>query len=204
MPRFIINTDREERILKLADKHVIVARHIVAADTCRSAAYRAAKKLRTQGRLRAVGFVRGVSGRPEIAYCNSWRPRSNQLLHEVRLTDFLLCYAQAEIVRGWQVDSRIRPDAEMTLGGQKFFVELDTGEQSYRQVEQRQRAYESVKELLLYVTSTETRLAGLMQHSSAVRSIAFFTTLDRVLRDPQGEVWTDCFGNVVSLTKGAL
>jgi hypothetical protein len=117
------------------------------------------------------------------------------------LTDFLLCYPQAEIVRGWQVDHRIRPDAEMTLDGQRFFVEMDTGEQTYRQVEHRQRAYKSVRDWLLYVTITEARLAGLMRHSMTVRDIAFFTTLDRVLKDPTGEIWIDSSGKVASLTQ---
>ena len=150
-----------------------------------------------------MGLTRGVSGRPETAYCNAWQPRSNQLTHDVLLTDFLLCYPLAEIVRGWQVDSRIRPDAEMTVAGQKFFVELDTGEQTYRQIRHRQRAYAAVRDLLLYVTVSETRLAGLMRHSSAVESIALFTTLDRVMRDPRGEVWVDFAGKTVSLKAGA-
>lgn len=134
------------------------------------------------------------TGRPEIAYCNSWRPKSNQLRHEVWLTDFLLCYPDAEVVRGWKVDTHIRPDAELTLHGRKFYVELDTGEQSHRQVRDRQQAYTGVQDFLLYVTLSPRRMAGLIERSRAVQNIALFTTLGQVQSDPHGDVWVDAFG----------
>ena len=83
----------------------------------------------------------------------------------------------------------------MKLEGNKYFVELDTGAQSYGQVERRQQAYRGVETTLLYVTMSESRLAGLIRHSDAVRKTALFTTLDRVMADPLGMVWVDCSGN---------
>ncbi|MBI5760025.1 MAG: hypothetical protein HZA46_16025 [Planctomycetales bacterium] len=134
------------------------------------------------------------TGRPETVYCNLWKPKSDHLRHEVWLTDFLLCYPAAQIVRGWRVDSRIRPDAEMTLDDQKFYVELDTGEQSYRQVRERQRAYAGVQDFLLYVTLSPRRMAGLIEQSHAVHNIALFTTLAQVQADPHGKIWVDASG----------
>ena len=139
------------------------------------------------------------AGRPEIAYCNSWKPKSDQLRHEVWLTDFLVCYPEAEIVRGWRVDRRIRPDADMTLRGRKFYVELDTGEQSYPRVCDRQVAYAGVQDFLLYVTLSERRMAGLISHADSVKGIALFTTLNRVQQDPHGRIWIDCFGRTAAI-----
>lgn len=115
------------------------------------------------------------------------------------VTDFLLCYPDVEFIRGYDVDPRIRPDAELTIGGQRFFVELDTGEQSYRQIASRQRCYAGIKDLLLYVTLSEKRMARLIRHSHAVHAIALFTTLEQVQHDACGEIWTDWTGGKVSL-----
>ena len=189
-----------ERVIELVEKHVILTRHVIPLFPCRATAYRAVAGLRRQRRLRAIGHaLMETTGRPEIAYCNSWKPKADQLRHEVWVTDFLLCYPDAEIVRGWRVDRHIRPDAEMQLRGQKFYVELDSGEQSHRQVRDRQLAYASVRDFLLYVTLSERRLTGLIKHAESVRHIALFTTLERVVADPHGPVWVDCQGKTVAI-----
>ncbi len=115
-------------------------------------------------------------------------------------TDFLLSYPQIQFTRGNSVDQRIRPDAELWINGQHFFVEVDTGQQSYSQVRRRQRFYASVSDLLLYVTASERRLQGLVRESGQVKEIALFTVLGRVIRDPHGEIWQDLQGKTVSLT----
>lgn len=136
-----------------------------------------------------------------MAICNGWRPKSDQLRHEALLTDFLLCYPEAELVRGPFVDSRIRPDAELTFpDGRFFYVEFDTGLQSHSAVLRRQRdAYRDVQQMVLYVTTSQRRLSGLVAHAELVKDIAVFTCLEDVLRDPQGEIWIDAQGN-----RGAL
>ncbi len=145
-------------------------------------------------------MIVGNSGRPEKIYCNSFRPKRDALLHELLLTDFLLSYPQADTLRGWAVNRRLRPDAEMTLDGYFYNVELDTGEQSYAQVNRRQKRYAGSRDLLLYVTQSERRLEGLRRNADpAVRSIALFTTLAQVLLDPQGEIYIDYFNERTSI-----
>lgn len=139
------------------------------------------------------------TGRPERVYCNGWKPKPDQLRHELLLTDFLLCYPEADVLRGWLVNKRIRPDAEMMLQGRLFYVELDTGHQSYSQVRRRQRVYAGVEELLLYVTLKQSRKAGLIRASKSVSSIALFTTLAQVQTDPCGAIWESCSGRVGSI-----
>ncbi len=138
-------------------------------------------------------------GPPEIAYCNSWKPKSDQLRHEVLLTDLLLSYPSADVVRGWKVDQRLRPDAEMTLDGRKFYVELDTGHLNHRRVSDRLRNYQGVKDYLLFVTLSERRLPRLIADAQSVREIALFATLDAIMREPRGMIWIDAFGNRTSL-----
>ena len=137
----------------------------------------------------------GDSGRPENVYCNSWKPKYDQLRHELLLTDFLLNYPDADVLRGWAVSRRLRPDAEMTVAGFFYYVEMDTGEQSYAQVRRRQARYSGVEDYLLYVTVSPKRLEGLRKNAhSAVERIAMFTTLEEALRDPHGQIWIDCHG----------
>lgn len=139
------------------------------------------------------------TGRPERVYCNSWKPKADQLRHEVLLTDFLLCYPESDVLRGWLVNRRIRPDAEMTWKDRLFYVEFDTGHESYSQVRRRQRVYSGIQDILLYVTLTKTRMAGLIRNSRAVKSIALFTTLELAKRDPFGPIWTSSNGRQGSI-----
>lgn len=134
------------------------------------------------------------TGRPQTVIANTWRPKPDQFRHDILLTDFLLCYPDAEIVRGPAVDKHIRADAEMIMNGHMFFVELDTGSEPYSKVERRQNSYRAVTDFLLYVTLSERRMQGLVKHSERVKNIAMFTTLDAVLRAPNGQIWTDGFG----------
>ena len=191
---------REERILQLAHVHVVSRRHLRPYFPSDAAAYKKVRKLVEQRKLRKIGTVMLQDvGRAEDVFCNGWKPRMNHLRHELLLSDFLLAYPSADVVRGWRVDKRIRPDAEMTLEGNRFNVELDTGTEDYRQVKHRQRAYRGVTDFLLYVTTSERRRDGLVRHSEAVRNIALFATLEDVLAEPHGEVWRDCFGNRASI-----
>lgn len=117
------------------------------------------------------------------------------------VTDFVLCYPQYECVRGYEVNKRVRPDAEFWFGEKCVFIEIDMGQQSYRQVRNRQRVYSDITNPLLYVTASERRLRGLIRESVQVHSIALFTTLGRVLQNPDGEIWEDANGNKCSLTE---
>lgn len=136
-----------------------------------------------------------------MVICNGWKPKSDQLRHEVLLTDFLRCYPEAEVVRGPFVDNRIRPDAELTFSdGRAFYVELDTGLQSHTAVLRRQReAYRDVQQMVLYVTLSRRRLSGLVAHAQLVKDIAVFTCLEDAVRDPFGPIWVDAQGHTGGL-----
>lgn len=188
-------------MVRRATRHPCRSRHFFDLFPSEQAAYRRIDKLRRQGLLRQVGeLMIEDAGRPEKVYCNSWKPKWDQVRHECLLTDFfLLGYSTADVLRGWMVNKRVRPDAEMTLQGVFYYVEMDTGSESYAQVRKRQRAYAGVEEPLLYVTLNAKRREGLRKVSKAVASIALFTTLEQVKESPRGNIWMDCNGDTVSI-----
>ncbi|MCA9075848.1 MAG: hypothetical protein KDA93_12495 [Planctomycetaceae bacterium] len=140
-----------------------------------------------------------TAGPPVRAYCNGWKPKRDQLRHEILTTDFLLGYPSADVVRGWDVDPHIRPDATMQLDGITYHIETDTGSESFRRIRKRQKVYAHVDDFVLYVTLSERRLQGLMQHSQQIQRIALFTTLERAISDPRGKIWQDCHGKAASI-----
>src|SRR5262245_49738780 len=118
---------RDHEILRFAQRHVCTTRHLGRHFTSPQAAYRRIEKLRKRGLLRLVGKVMmSDSGAPENVFCNGWKPKYDQLRHELLLTEFLLGYPDADTIRGWAVNRRLRPDAEMTLDDYFYYVELDT------------------------------------------------------------------------------
>lgn len=193
--------ERDEQLVRLATRHVCRTRHFFRYFASEKAAYRRAKILREQGRLRLVGrIVTGDDGRPENVYSNGWRPKYDQLNHELLLTDFLLCYAEADTLRGWAVNRRLRPDAELTLGEFFYYVELDTGCQSLAQVRRRQAVYAGTEDFVLYVTLSQRRLESLRRNAhEAVKKVALFTTVEDAQRDPRGPIWIDSVGERTSI-----
>lgn len=192
---------RRKLIVAIATIHVCAARHLFGLFPSKTVAYRTIKKLCDDRLLRPVGkVISKESGRPEIAYCNGWKP-GHKLEHELLLTDFCMCFPDAEFKRGWVVDRSLKPDAEMVLGGIRLNIELDTGEQSHKQISKRQKRYAGSTDFLLYVTQSERRLEKLRKNAEeCVREIVLFTTLAEVQQDPRSDrLLVDCFGERSSI-----
>lgn len=195
--------DRDDRIKQRVQQHVCCPRHFFDLFGTPQATYRRLARLVALKQLRIVGEIMvNDSGRPQKCYCNGWRPKPDQVRHEVLLTDFLFCYPEAHVVRGWLVNKELRPDAEMTLGGIHFNVELDTGSESHSQVRRRQGVYVSTSDMVLFVTLSERRMNGLMKGClDEVKGMCLFGTLDGVRAEPEGEVWMDVDGNRASIVR---
>src|SRR5207253_2279068 len=85
-------------------------------------------------RVRLVGTVCQKGGRPENVYCR-WTPKADHLLHEVQLTQLCFRLDAGKIFRGPLVmDSEIRPDAEVWINGEVYYLEWDRGTMGYAQV----------------------------------------------------------------------
>ncbi len=151
------------------------------------------------------------AGRPCHVYCNGWRPRLQDLRHETLLTDLLLLYPEADIIRGYRkVDRTLNPDAEMTFrrgeSQRHCFVEFFTEDsENYGQIKKQFRAYRNVAadgNFLLVVTLTETRLQGLIRNAAQVAHLALFATLTDAMRDPHG-CWVDISGRTAVIQEEA-
>jgi hypothetical protein len=187
---------RRKLIVAIATIHPCATRHFIRLFASKTVTHRTIKKLHDDGLLKRVGKVISKdSGRPEHVYSNSWKPKADQIEHELSLTDFCMCFPDAEFKRGWIVDRSLKPDAEMVLDGIRFNIELDTGEQSHKQVSKRQKRYAGSTDYLLYVCQSERRLENLRKNAEdCVRSIVLFTTLAEVQTDPRSDrLLVDCF-----------
>lgn len=195
--------ERDAALFSLARRHVITMRHIFPLFPSRQTAYRRVKRLLKIKQLRKVGeLMLQDTGPPESVFCTGWKPKYDQLYHEVMLTNFLLHYDDAaEIVRGWYVDRTLRPDAEVTLNKQLYYIELDTGSMTMGQVRRRQRVYRSTEDIILYVTlGTQRRMQNLMNASELIENRALFTTLEQIETEgPAGKVWLSRSGEFFSI-----
>src|SRR4051794_18918007 len=136
---------RDARICWLLDMHPVTAAMLVRIGWFPSTTKALARlnRLVRRRRIRLVGTLgRGV-GRPENVYCR-WTPKVDQLLHEVQLTELCFRLHAEEIRRGPHVrNTGIRPDGEVRINGQLYYVEWDRGTMSYAQiVRHRFRKYE--------------------------------------------------------------
>jgi hypothetical protein len=165
----------------------------------KSKALRRLNRLTLRRRIRFVGTVSRKPGRPEHVYCR-WRPKPDQLLHEVRLTEVCLRLDAGQILRGpHATDRHLRPDAEVWINGQPYYLELDRGTMGYAQIERRFWLYRECPHAVLWVCSTEERREGMRRRAEGLRRTALFTTLAEALDSPHAPIWRDFAGDLVAL-----
>src|SRR5205814_954028 len=133
------------------------------------------RRLVERKRLRMVGTVSLKGGRPEQVYGRG-RWNGTNLLHEVQLTRVCLKIDAEEVRRGpGEVDSYLRPDAELVIASERYFLELDCGTMSYPDVVRKRFArYRTSPHLVLWVCPSVRRRDGLRVHASVIRSTALF------------------------------
>src|SRR6266446_4794148 len=103
--------ERDARISWLLDMHPATAAMLVNIGWFPSTnkALKRLNRLVRRRRIRLVGTVSEGVGRPENVYCR-WTPKSNQLLHEVQLTQLCFRLDAETILRGPQIlDTAVRP-----------------------------------------------------------------------------------------------
>jgi hypothetical protein len=194
---------RDERIAWLLTMHPVTAAMLVAIGwfPTRAKALRRLRRLAARGRVRFVGSVCRKLGRPEHVYCR-WRPKSDDLLHEIELTELCFRLDAARILRGpHATDDRIRPDAEVRLNGQLYYLELDCGTMGYAQMERRFRLYEAFPHFVLWVCPTPERRDGLRARAQRLRHCALFATFAEALADPHAAIWIDVKGDRAALPR---
>jgi hypothetical protein len=195
---------RDERILRLLGGHPVTAAILVSLGWFpnKNKALKRLGRLVRRRKIRCVGSIARTGGRPEHVYCR-WRPKPDLLLHEVELTELCLKLHAGSVRRGPHVlDRRVLPDAELVINGVPYYLELDRGTMSPRQVvRDRFRKYRDYPHLCLWVCSSEARREGLRSQAESIRSTALFATRADVLALPHGLVWLDFGGNWAALPR---
>jgi hypothetical protein len=196
--------ERDARIAWLLETHPVTAAMLVQIGWFpnKNKALRRLGRLVRRKRVRLVGTVCQKAGRPENVYCR-WTPKVDQLLHEVQITQLCLLLGAEMIFRGPHVrDTAVRPDAEVWINGEAYYLEWDRGTMSYSQVERcRFPKYENCRNLALWVCPTDVRRDGLRSRAARVRDFALFTTAAEALTSPHDAIWVDYSGQRAALPR---
>lgn len=172
---------------------------------------RAQRRMLNLARRKKVKYVGPVllkdRGRPEHVFCR-WTPKSDNLTHEIRITQFFFAllmevsFTGIEIVRGYDTDRKLRPDAEFIIDGVKYLLEMDCGTMTYRDiVRKRFKKYETYDGIVIWIALTDARMNGLRTRGESLRTNALFTTLPAILAEPFGGVLIDFDGQIASIPK---
>jgi hypothetical protein len=194
---------RDARVLRLLEEHPATAAMLVGLGwfPTKGKALKRLRRLVARGKVRLVGTVCRKPGRPEHVYCR-WRPKPDQLLHEVDLTQVCLRLHAGRVLRGPQLEgSDLRPDAELEINGDTYFLELDRGSMGYRQVRGRMRQYEGSDRLVLWVCPTEGQRDGRRRLAAEAGHRGLFTTFAEAVADPHRPIWVDGRGERAALPR---
>ena len=151
--------------------------------------------MRRRKKIRVVGVVqRRDTGRPEVVYGR--RCKAEDIEHEVMV-------AEAEILLGSRIErgakvGKTEADGMLVRDGQRCFIEVDnSGKMTARQMQAKWKRYEGVEGDILVIATSEGRMQRLRAGGELVKSVALFTTFDR-LRSV-AEPWIDWHGKTVGI-----
>ena len=154
--------ERDEKILELADTGPIWAQLTVKLGLFKTytPAARRLRKLNRKRKLRFIGRVLvGYEGNPSIIYCNQRVKEDTLETHEVPLSLMLSgYYPDAHVLRLYEVDKKLRPDASMHLGEATYHWEYDTGSEHKSQVKGQLNAYKDCPDTILFVCKRRKRI----------------------------------------------
>lgn len=146
------------------------------------------------GNLRCVGTRRDAQGRKVIkVYCNGWKPKDDNLRHEIIGTFVRLIFSMFQFVRGYKVNDCFC-DMLMITDERHYEIEIDGGSLRQKQVQWRWRRHKCDHSILVItdpnVGDPEDRLARLLKWSGELGDRVFLTTLDRLRQHgPHARVW---------------
>jgi hypothetical protein len=195
---------RDAGLLWLLAKHPATAGMLAGIQLFPTAkkATRRLKRLMQKGLVRRLGTVSLGVGRPEHVYARG-RWKTDNLLHEVQLSRVCFKIHAEEVRRGTaEVDSYLRPDAELLIAGERYFLEMDCGTMSTPDIVQtRFVKYRNAPEFVLWVCPSVADMEARQRRAEIIRSTALFTTLDLALRDPHAPIWVDFTGDRAALPR---
>ena len=171
-----------------------IARRFFASDTPETSRKKASRwlcKERQRKRVRVRGVVHlNVSGRPEIVYGR--RCKEDQLEHEVLVTE-------AELLLGGHFTRNVAigktvADALLVQDGTRFYIEVDNETMSGRQMREKWNRYGDVKDYILVICRTKTRMRQLMRTAGSLKHVTLFARFRWLQSERVQEPWVDWYG----------
>jgi hypothetical protein len=143
--------------------------------------------------IHQVGSIRHEHGGLEHVYCG-WRPPGH-LAREVQLTRMFSRLHAEDVQRGPFVsDQVVRPDAQLRINGQLYYLELDRGPYDARPIAERLCRYEGCPHPSLWVCDSEDGTEDLRRRAEKLGGAARFATVAEAFTDPHAVIWKDVFG----------
>lgn len=149
-----------KEILKRVEIHPCCTEHLLDICPNKPVLYKLIAGLRKRKQIKYEIPLRGENGRPRFLWCQRL---VNYPLHDKQLTDVLL-KLKVKCER-WDVDKDLRPDAELTVNEELYYLEMDMGTERGRAIEDRLSVYETVGNSVLWVVPDEKRMEQLMRKS---------------------------------------
>lgn len=167
----------------------------------RHKAHRCITKMHRQGTMKWIGFLKMKGVRAQDLYYNGPHEIPETLyVHEYLLTRFFAAlHPHGEVIRNYDVDPDLRPDAELSLSGMVFNVELDTGSMRGLKRDGRFELYGDTGPVLWVCAGGAQRMENM--RLQAPNDGHWFTTLDAVEASPWGKIWTNRQGHKENLAR---
>jgi hypothetical protein len=170
---------------------------------------KAAARIRKLFKKREIFFLGKCQVRPperdSFIYGNRRVKEDTLASHEVPLSLMLARYYPyaSQVLRLYDVDAALRPDATMVIGGTTFHWEYHTGTEGMPQVRSRLALYENTEGILLFVPRKESQIAKIHPIAEAVADKVFFACLQDVLqmKTPWDKVWWSYAGERKGITQ---
>ena len=165
-------------------------------------------RLVASGNLTEVGTMKDANGRKVIpVYCNGWKPKDDNLRHEIIGTWVRLLYPVFHFRRGPKINDCL-PDMVMTDGEHTYEFEVDCDTMPMKKVKYRWKAHKCEHDILVVTApehgDPEARLKQLLDWSEDLGERGFFTTFDRLRTlGPHARVW-DFYGRKGELKRVKL
>lgn len=109
------------------------------------------------------------------------------------LTRFLRLYPTAKTVRGYDVDQKYLPDAEMTLKA-LVMVEWVTRHTKFKAFIDRLKKYRDCEAPVIWVCPDSDMAERLRRAAKDIDNNSLFGTFSEAQADPHGMIWQDCDG----------
>jgi hypothetical protein len=196
--------ERDEKVFYVTKRHPVTAKMLTwlrLFPNVRKARKRL-KKLCDKGRMKVVSMVMlpGHIGHPEFLY-HRYHLAANKGQHEAEVSDIVLRISATDIRRLYDVCA-LQPDAEIVIGDDTYYFELDRDTHNHKDSRERLAVFRDCPNPVLWVAPSEARVKELMRMAKVegVDKVCWFATYDQARR-PHEPVWRSVDNLTIALPR---